>query len=154
MITRPSKPSARNVDAAIALASPPPSRMNVDLVNVRSSSSFGAASNGRSAGSFRWWRLAHVNRALGTHKGAFPGLALQPRRHDVALHIGKPLLVDLVYLRTNFGTGGVAAALRHIHLDVQRHGLIGHTLSLCVAVSTPGYYLNNPPLPSSGSPPT
>src|SRR5882757_7906208 len=101
--------------------------------------------NGRSAGSFRWWRLAHVNRALGTHKGAFPGLALQTRRHDVALHIGKPLLVDLVYLRTNFGTRGVAAAFRHIHLDVQRHGLIGHTPSLCVAVATPGYYLNEPP---------
>src|SRR5882672_11276243 len=106
--------------------------------------------SGRSVGgSFRWWRLAHVNRALGAHKGAFPSLGLQPRRHDVTLHIGKPLLVELVHLRTNFGTSGVAAALRRVHLDVQRRGLISHTISLCVAVPTSGYYSNRPPLPSS-----
>src|SRR5712671_2743531 len=95
--------------------------------------------SGRSVGgSFRWWRLAHVNRALGAHKGAFPSLGLQPRRHDVTLHIGKPLLVELVHLRTNLGTSHVAAALRHVHLDVQRRGLISHTISLLVS-STASY---------------
>src|SRR5882762_5444974 len=95
-------------------------------------------SGGSVGGSFRWWRLAHVNRALGALKGAFPSLGLQSRRHDVTLHIGKPLLVELVHLRTNFGTSGVAAALRHVHLDVQRRGLIGHTISLLVS-STASY---------------